>query len=194
MSLPNSLQSSKDLPDKSWLHEIDLYECVVSFQISSDFKPHSNALPCLHRPHLACIHGRLVMSLHAVAAEVGAVKGGDGAHHMGHPEPGRRVDIQEALNALPPHEGTCQTSPRQLVKPCSIDGFSTIDVGRFVWVQMAERDLPVRLVWPHQVLLLMPRPEARGGGEGMYGRWRLGSGWAGGGSEGNTGGNGQVGA
>ena len=124
MSLPNSLQSIKDLPDKSWLHEIDLYERVVSFQISSDFKPHSNALPCLHRNHLACIHGRLVMSLHAVAAQVGAVKGGDGAHHMGHPEPCRRVDIQEALNALPPHEGTCQTSPRQLVKPCSIDGCS----------------------------------------------------------------------
>ena len=132
MSLPNSLQSSKDLPDKPWLHEIDLYECVVSFQISSDFKPHSNALPCLHRPHLACIHGRLVMSLHAVAAQIGAVQGGDGARHMGHLEPCGCVDIQEALDAVPPHEGTCQTSPRQLIKSCSIDECSLIEVRLYV--------------------------------------------------------------
>ena len=59
------------------------------------------------------------MSLHAVAVQVGAVKGGDGARDMGHPKPCGCVDVQEALNALPPDEGTCQTGPGQLIKPCS---------------------------------------------------------------------------
>ena len=60
------------------------------------------------------------MSLHAVAAQVGAVKGGDWAGDVGHPKASGGVNVQKALYALAPHQSICQTSPRQLIKPYSV--------------------------------------------------------------------------